>query len=161
MIMGFIIHFYITFGTNVLTAGPAHIAVFLPISVFWRKGISHGVQTEWNLRDRSFWNKRDPEDLECKSRKKQGGHVVGGHAQGAGAPPPSWAPCSSTDVLLPPIYTHIPWKHPGAPQTPIPPPQPSVPVRSHLRACSGAPPKGASITEGFYINTIASPMSCE
>ena len=28
MIMGFIIHFYITFGTNLLTGGPAHIAVF-------------------------------------------------------------------------------------------------------------------------------------
>ena len=43
----------------------------------------------------------------------------------------------------------------------IPPPQPSVPMRSHLRAFSGAPPEGASITEGFYINTIASPMKCE
>ena len=43
----------------------------------------------------------------------------------------------------------------------IPPPQPSVAVRSHLGACSGATPEGASITEGFYINTIASPMKCE
>ena len=43
----------------------------------------------------------------------------------------------------------------------IPPPQPSVPTRSHLGACSGAPPEGASTTEGFYINTIASPMKCE
>ena len=43
----------------------------------------------------------------------------------------------------------------------IPPPQPSVPTRSHLGACSGAPPERASTTEGFYINTIAPPMSCE
>ena len=43
----------------------------------------------------------------------------------------------------------------------IPPPQPSVSTRSHLGACSGAPPEGASTTEGFYINTIASPMKCE
>ena len=43
-------------------------------------------------------------------------------------------------------------------KTLIPPPQPSVPVRSHLGAFSGAPPEGASITEGFYINTNASPM---
>ena len=43
----------------------------------------------------------------------------------------------------------------------IPPPQPSVPVRSHLGAFSGAPPEGALITEGFDINTIASPMMCE
>ena len=40
-------------------------------------------------------------------------------------------------------------------------PQPFVPVRSHLGAFSRAPPEGALITEGFYINTIASPMMCE
>ena len=46
-------------------------------------------------------------------------------------------------------------------KTLFPPPQPSVPMRSHLGAFSGAPPEGALITEGFYINTIASPMMCE
>ena len=46
MFMGFIIHFYITFGTNLLTGGPAHIVVLLPVSVFRRKGISNGVQRE-------------------------------------------------------------------------------------------------------------------
>ena len=34
-------------------------------------------------------------------------------------------------------------------------------MRSHLGAFSGAPSEGESITEGFYINIIASPMSCE
>ena len=43
----------------------------------------------------------------------------------------------------------------------FPPSQPSVPVRSHLRAFSGVLPEGDSITEGFYINTIASPMKRE
>ena len=43
----------------------------------------------------------------------------------------------------------------------IPPSQPSVPMRSHLGAFFGAPPEGALVTEGFYINTIASPMMCE
>ena len=42
-ILGFIIHFYIIFGTNLLTGGPIQIAIFLPISVFRRKGISNGV----------------------------------------------------------------------------------------------------------------------
>ena len=49
----------------------------------------------------------------------------------------------------------------GGHETTFPPQQPAVPVRSHLGAFSGAPPKGESITEGFYINTIASPMMCE
>ena len=68
MFMGFILHIYIIFGTNLLTGGPARIAVFLPISVFRRKVISNKVQTEWNLREHDFWNERDPENLECKPR---------------------------------------------------------------------------------------------
>ena len=64
MLMGFILHFYIIFGTNLLTRGPAQIAVFLPILGFQRKGISNGVQMEWNLREHDFLNKRDPGDLE-------------------------------------------------------------------------------------------------
>ena len=102
MFMGFILHIYIIFGTNLLTGGPACIAVFLPISVFRRKGISNGVQTEWNLRERDFGNKRDPEDLECKSRSSRGSHEIGGRPP-IGRPPVSWAPRVATDVLLPPI----------------------------------------------------------
>ena len=33
-------------------------------------------------------------------------------------PPPSWAPHCSIDVLLPPIYIHVPPKHPGSPRKP-------------------------------------------
>jgi hypothetical protein len=46
-------------------------------------------------------------------------------------------------------------------KTLIPLLQLSVSTRSYLGACSGAPPEGASTMEGFYINTIASPMKCE
>ena len=87
MFMGFILHIYIIFGTNLLTGGPARIAVFLPILVFWRKGISNGVQTEWNLRERDFWNKSDLDSLECKSRSLWGPHEIG-------APPLGRAPLS-------------------------------------------------------------------
>ena len=117
--MGFNIPFYMIFGTNLLTKGPVQIAVFLPISVFRRKGISNGIQTEWNLRESYFWNKRDPGDLEWTSRKKRGGHEAGRRPCPLGAPPPSWAPRGSTDLLLSPIYTHIPRKHPRAPRNPI------------------------------------------
>ena len=77
-LLGFIIRFYIIFGTNLLTGGPAQNCCFLPILGFRRKGISNGVQTEWNLRERNFWNKHDPEDLECKSRSSRGDHEGGG-----------------------------------------------------------------------------------
>ena len=46
-------------------------------------------------------------------------------------------------------------------KTLFPPPQPSVPMRSHLGAFSGAPPEGASITEGLYINSMAPSMMCK
>ena len=64
MFMGFTKHFYISFGTNLLTEGPVQIGVFLPILVFRRKGISNGVQTELNLRESYFWNRSNPGDLE-------------------------------------------------------------------------------------------------
>ena len=110
MLMRFILHFYIIFGTNLLTGGPAQIAVFLPISVFRGKGISNGVQTERNQRECCFCNKHDPGDLEWTSRNNHGGHEAGGAPTPWARPPPSWAPCCSTDLLLPPIYVHIPPK---------------------------------------------------
>ena len=97
MFMGFILHIYIIFWTTLLTGGPAHIVVFLPISVFQRKGISNGVQTEWNLRERYFWNKSDSESLECKSRKLWGPHEIGGR-------PPRGAPVSPGRLGRPPTY---------------------------------------------------------
>ena len=162
MLMGLFIHFYIIFGTNLLTGGPAQNCCFLPISEFRRKRISNGVQTEWNLRESYFWNKRDPEDLEWTSRNQRGGHEVGGRAY-----PPGRALHPRGPHVAPPTYFFLLYI-PTSPQTTrygaknlIPPPQLSVSMRSHLGACSGAPPEGASITEGFYINTIASPMKCE
>ena len=79
--------------------------------------------------------------------------------------PPGRASLPRGPLGAPPMYSFLLYI-PMYPQTIryraknlIPPPQPSVFTRSHLEACSGAPPKGVPITEGFYINTIASPMS--
>ena len=77
-LLGFIIHFYIILGTNLLTGGLDQNCCILPISEFRRKRISNGVQTEWNLRERDFRNKHDPEDLDPTSRKLPGSHEVGG-----------------------------------------------------------------------------------
>ena len=48
MFMGFTLHFYIIFGTNLLIGGPARIAVFLPISVFQRKK-EYQAESKWNV----------------------------------------------------------------------------------------------------------------
>ena len=62
-IFGFIIHFYIIFGTNLLTRGPAQICRFMPISVFWRKGISDGVGTERNQLEKLLLERKPPDGL--------------------------------------------------------------------------------------------------
>ena len=105
MIMGFNMHFYIIFGTNLLTQ--SLVPVFSLVSVFHRKGISNRVQTEWNLRERDFWNERDPGDLELKSRKLQGDHGAGRRACPPGRAPtlvgPSWLPWPTSFAY---IYSH-------------------------------------------------------
>ena len=134
---------------------------FLPISVFRRKGISNGVQTEINLRGGDFRNKHDPEDLEWTSSNQQGGHEAGArlptgralHPRG-----PLVAPRTYFFLLYIPTYPQTIEEHH---ENLIPPPEPSVPVRSHLGAFSGAPPEGKSIMEGLYIIAKASPMKCE
>ena len=81
--MGLFIHFYIIFGTNLLTGGPAQNCCFLPISEFRRKRTSNGVQMEWNLRERDFLNEQDPGDLDPTPRSARGGHESGGRPLGA------------------------------------------------------------------------------
>ena len=98
-ILGFIIHFYIIFGTNLSTGGPTQNCCFLPILGFCRKRISNGVQTEWNLREHDFLNKRDPGDLEGASRNDRGGHEAGGRAY-----PPRRAIHPRGPLVAPPTY---------------------------------------------------------
>ena len=110
--MGFKLPFYIIFGTNLLTKGPVQIVFFL-FQCFAEKE----YQTE-SKRNETFervifgtnviqetWSGRQERSEEATR-------------QGA-RPPPSRAPRSSTSILLPPIYTHIPRKHPRAPRNPI------------------------------------------
>ena len=136
MFMGFILHFYIIFGTNLLIGGPAHIAVLLPISVFQRKGISNGVQTEWNLRQRDFLEEYHPGDLEFTSEDPRGGHEIGGRT-----------PLSRGPLEHPPTDYFRLYK-PTYPKTikyqdrsGVPPLQASVATKSQLGPCSGTLPE--------------------
>ena len=139
ILMGFILHFYIIFGTNLLTGDPTQIVVFLPISVFRRKGISNGVQTEWNLRERDFWNERDPGDLELKSGKLRGGHEAGRRAPTLVAP--------LTDFFR--LYISIYPKNFGEQnRSGVPRPQASVATKNQWGPCSGTLPEGESLTGG-------------
>ena len=100
-ILGFIIHFYITFGTNLLTGGPAQICCFMPISVFWIKGISDGVETEWNQLEKLFLEGNTPDGLGpyVKEGTRCSRGWVGGRPCLVG---PSWLPwrTSCTHIYL-------------------------------------------------------------
>ena len=161
MLMGLFIYFYIIFGSNLLTQGPVQIVVFCLFQCFAEKE----YQTE-SKRNETFG--RVIFGTNVIQRTWSGHQEINKEATRQGGaptpwarPPPSWAlaaPPTYFFLLYIPIYPKNIQEHH---ETLFPPPQPSVPVRSHLRAFSGAPPEGESITEGFYINTVASPMMCE
>ena len=69
-----------------------------------------GYQTE-SKRNETFGNVIfSPNVIQETWTLLQGTAVEVGYEGGGaplGAPPPSWAPCCSTDVLLPPIYTYV------------------------------------------------------
>ena len=46
MFMGFTLHFYIIFGTNLLTGGPARIAIFCLFQCFEEK--EYQTESKWN-----------------------------------------------------------------------------------------------------------------
>ena len=161
MFMGFILHIYIIFGTNLLTGGPAHIVLLAYFSVSKKRNIKrspNGMKPSgaWFLE--RTWSRGL--GVQAKKQSRQLGDR-------RARPPLQGAPLSPGPLERPPTYFFLLYI-PTYPQTTrygaknlIPPPQPSVPVRSHLGAFAGAPPEGESTTEGFYINTIAPPMSCE
>ena len=150
MFMGFILHIYIIFGTNLLTRGLTQNCCFLPISEFRRKRISNGVQTEWNLREHNFWNKRDPEDLESMSRNQPGEHEAGG----APTPPPGRALHPRGPLVAPLryffcLYISIYPKTIGEQKrSGVPPPQASVATKNQSGPCSSTLPEGGSLTGG-------------
>ena len=158
--MGFIIHIYTIFGSILLTRGPVQIAVFFAyFSVSQKRNIKrnpNGMKPSGALFLEQTPSKRLGVDVKEATRRPRGREARPG---GWARPPPSHvAPPTYFFLLYIPMYPQT--IRYGAKNL-IPPAQPSVPVRSHLGAFSGAPPEGESIMVGFYINTIASPMMCE
>ena len=151
--MGFIIHFYIIFGTNLLTGGPTQIAVSCLFQCFEGKG--YQTESKWN---ETFGNVILGTNVIQRTWSLRKAINMESTRQGACLPP--GAPSTLVGPTLLHRRTSSSYIYLRTPNL-FPPPQTVVPVRSHLGAFSGAPPEGALITEGFYINTIASPMMCE
>jgi len=131
--MGFIIHFYIIFGTNLLTQSPVPVCCFMPISVFRGKGISNGVETEWNQLEKLFWKETYRIDLDPTSEDEGGAH------EGRGVPP---LPC--VHPFGPPTYSFHPYI-------------PTYPKNSRMENRSGVPPPEASVATESQSRPIPAP----
>ena len=120
MFMGFTLHFYIIFGTNLLTGGPARIAVFFAyFSVSKKRNIKqspNGMKPSGAIFLEQTQSRRLGVDVKKQPRRPRGRRA---RPRGWARPPPSWAPRGSTDRLPLPIYIYIPRKHPRAPQKTI------------------------------------------
>ena len=134
MFMGFIIHFDITFGTNLLTGGPARIAFFFAyFSVSKKRNIKrspNGMKPSGELFLERKQSRRLGVDVREASRKPRGREA---RPTPWARPPPLWAPHGSPGRLLSPIYiSTYPENIHEHHETLFPPLQPSIPVRSHL-----------------------------
>ena len=141
--MGFIIHFYIIFGTKLLTGGPAQICCFMPISVFRGKGISDGVKTERNQLEKLFLEVNPPDGL--------GPHVrrYGRCSRGWGARPlPRGAPVAPPTFSLHPYIPTYPKTSRTEDRSGVPPPQASRTTKNQSGPLSGTLPEGGSISGG-------------
>ena len=138
-ILGFIFHFYIIFGTNLLTRGPAQI-FFCLFQCFEETE----YQTE-SKRNKTFGNVIfSPNVIQETWTLLQG--IAGELTRVEGAP---WArPLPRGPPVAPPTYSFLlyiptyPRQIKYGAKNLIPPPQPSVSMRSHLGAYSGAPSEG-------------------
>ena len=105
----FIIHFYIIFGTTLLTGGPAQYCYFFAyFRVSQKKNIKwspNGMKPLGTWFSEQTWSRGLGPYIKTSNRRPRG---RGGRLPPQARPPPSWAPCCSTDVLLPPIYIHVP-----------------------------------------------------
>ena len=91
-LMGLFIHFYIIFWTNLLTQGPVQIVVFLPISVFHRKGISNGIKPSGELFLEQTWSRGLGVDVNQPTRWPRGREARLPPGRAPTRVGPSWLP---------------------------------------------------------------------
>ena len=128
MLMGFILHLYIIFGTNLLTQGPVQIAViFSYFGVSQKMKIKrnpNGIKPSGELFLEQTWSRGLGVDVKQPTRRPRGrGRAL--HPRGPLVAPPTYFFLLYISICLENIQEHH--------ETLFPPPQPSVPKRSRLR----------------------------
>ena len=141
--MGFIIQFYIIFGTNLLTGGPAQICCFMPISVFPGKGIADGVKTERYQLEKLILEGNTPNGL--------GPHVrrYGSCPRGWGARPlPRGAPVAPLTFFFCLYKSIYPKTSTTKDRLGVPPPEASVSTKKQSKPLPAPCRRGQSFSGG-------------
>ena len=142
MFRGLINHFYIIFGTNLLTQSPVPVPVFSLFQCFEEK--EYQTESKWNetFWRSYFWKESNLGDLESTSRKQRGRHEVGGraHPPGRALHPrgPLVAPLADFFRLYISIYPKTIGEQN---RSGVPPPQASVATKNLSKARSGTLPE--------------------
>ena len=100
--------FYIIFGTNLLTKGPVPIPVFCVFQCFAEKEYQTKSKRNETFGNVIFGTNVIQRTWSLRKAINEEGTRQGGAPTPWASPPPSWGPCCSTNVLLPPIYTDVP-----------------------------------------------------
>ena len=106
MFIGFTLHFYIIFGTNLLTGGPARIAVFRLFQCFKEKEYQTESKRNETFGNDLFVTNAIQETWSGRQEATEAATRVPGAPWGVGAPPtlvgPSWLhrPTSSSYIYL-------------------------------------------------------------
>ena len=143
MFMGFTLHFYIIFWTNLLTGGPTHIVVFLPISVFRRKRnikrSPNGMKPLGAVFLERKRSRRLGVEVKEASRRPQGrGRAL--HPRGPLVAPTAGFFCLYISMCAKNIEANN--------RSGVPPPHAAVATKNLSGACSGTLPEGGSLTGG-------------
>ena len=149
MFMGFIMHFYIIFGTNLLTQSPVPVSVFFPYLRVLQKRKIKRSPIDLKLHGTYFWTRRSPRSIGDGPEESLAAREGGGAPTPWARPPSSCTARRSTDVPPAPIYISM---YPKTSRTEdrsgVPPPQASVATKNQSGPCSSTLPEGDPITGG-------------
>ena len=149
-ILGFIIHFYIIFGTNLLTGGPSQNCCFFAyFMVSKKRNIRRSQNGTKSTGEVIFGRKATRWTWSARQEIREVLTRVGG------APTPRACPLPRGPPVAPPTYP----LHPYIPMYPetsktedrsgVPPPQASIATKNLSGARSGTLPEGDPITGGY------------
>ena len=99
--------FYMIFGTNLLTQSPVPVPVFPLFQCFAEKEYQTESKRKETFGRVIFATEAIQGTWSARKGSNEEGTRQGGTPTPWARPPPSWAPCCSPDVFLPPIYTNI------------------------------------------------------